>query len=348
MRLTKSRSSYYFMTNILLVFTGGTIGSQVDNGTIDTRATAGFKLIHLFQQCHPAQARVRFKTLQPIQILSENLHPTFWQQVIAAIETEELADFDGIIVTHGTDTLAFTAAAFGVYFNHLKIPLLLVSSNLPLDNPEANGLKNFICAVDYILQKQEAGVFVPYQNPEQPMHVHIGTRLSSCLPLSGDFISVQSRAYLSYADGEFRQLHPLPPPEAPTHTLKNQFARILLLRPYPGMNYADYHLHGVDAVLHDLYHSGTACASRQWGPQHSLIDFSQRCREANIPLYLAPSLQSDAAYSSTRDILSHGAKMIWNTSLETAYAKLALAFAHFNDSQTINTFLEQDVAREKL
>ena len=117
------------------------------------------------------------------------------------------------------------------------------------------------------------------------MHVHIGTRLSSCLPLSGDFISVQSRAYLSYADGEFRQLHPLPPPEAPTHTLKNQFARILLLRPYPGMNYADYHLHGVDAVLHDLYHSGTACASRQWGPT-SLIT-SPALPGANIPLYLA-------------------------------------------------------------
>ena len=77
------------MKNILLVFTGGTIGSQTDHGTIDTDSKAGFKLVELFRQRFQAQSEVTFKTLQPVQILSENLHPQAWQTVITAIEAED-------------------------------------------------------------------------------------------------------------------------------------------------------------------------------------------------------------------------------------------------------------------
>ena len=336
------------MKNILLVFTGGTIGSQLQNGMIDTHQNAGFKLIQLFQQHYPNQTQISFKTIQTEQILSENLHPQFWQQVIATIEAEDLDNVDGVVITHGTDTLAFSAAALGIYFNQIKIPMLLVSSNLPLENPNANGLKNFICAVDYIRQKQAAGVFVPYQNPGHLMHLHIATRISSCLPLSSDFISVQSKPYLLFENSEFTHLHELPTRTPPSYTLKNQFANILLIKPYPGLNYSHFNLGNIDAVLHDLYHSGTACTSEQWGQQHSLLVFSEHCHHRNIPLFLAPSSKTDALYSSTQQLLTHNTKMIWNTSLESAYAKLALAYANFTDNQTIDDFLMRDIAWEQV
>ena len=341
-------ASYYFMKNILLVFTGGTIGSQLQNGTIDTHQNASFKLVQLFQQHDPEHLQINFKAIQATQILSENLHPQFWQQLIAAIETEDLVHFDGIIITHGTDTLAFTAAALGIYFSQIKIPMLLVSSHLPLENPQANGLKNFTCAVDYIRRKQAAGVFVPYQNPGQPMQIHIACRLSSCLPLSNDFISVQAKPYLQFENGRFNPLHELPTRPMPNYPLNNQFARILLIKPYPGLNYAHFNLVKVDAVLHDLYHSGTACTSQQWGSQHSLIAFSEHCRQRNIPLYLAPAIKTEAVYSSTQQLLACNTTMIWNSSLESAYAKLALAYANFTDPQTITDFLRRNIAWEQV
>ena len=336
------------MTNILLVFTGGTIGSQLENGTIDTDSTAGFKLIRLFQQHHPEPDRVSFKTLQPVQILSENLHPEIWRTVIAAIEAEDLSAFDGIIVTHGTDTLAFTAAVLGIYFHAINIPLMLVSSNYPLDNPKANGLPNFICAVDFMRQRHADGVFVPYQNPGQSMQVHIGTRLHSCLPLSGDFISVQNKPYCRYDHGEFTPLHELPEKQAATIILKNKFARILLIKPYPGLDYSHFNLDNIDAILHDLYHSGTACVTDQWGKQHSLIEFSVQCQQRGVPLYLAPAIKTADAYSSTRQLLAHGAKMVWNSSLETVYAKLCLAYAGDINSNEIAAFLAANLACEQI
>lgn len=338
----------FYMKHILLVFTGGTIGSQVAQGAIDTHAGAGFELLGRFEQHYRDHGGIKFTSLQPVQILSENMQPDVWRQIIQAIESRDLSRFDGIIVTHGTDTLAFSAATLGTYFNNLKIPLLLVSSNYPLKSPHANGLENFICAVEYIRQENRAGVFVPYQNPGQPMHVHIGTRLNSCLPLSGDFISVQSKPYMIFENGGFTPLHDLPPSPKPVNGLQNQFARILLIKPYPGLNYDWFALENVDAVLHDLYHSGTACASAQWSRTGSLPAFCERCKENGIPLYMAPSVYSAEAYSSTQQILAHGAKMIWNTSLETAYAKLGLAYASFTDINEIDDFLGRNVAYEQV
>ena len=339
-------AAHHTMKNILLVFTGGTIGSQLDKGIIDTHSAAGFQLIQLFQQRYPEHEQIRFKTLQPLQILSENLHPQAWQTIIDAIVAEDLSRFDGIILTHGTDTLAFSAAVLGIFFNALKIPMLLVSSNLPLANPDANGLNNFICAVDYIRQQHQPGVFVPYQNPGQAMQVHIATRLNSCLPLSGDFISVQAKAYLHFEHGSFTLLNPLPVKQDTVVSLNNRFARILLIKPYPGLNYSHFNLDAVDVVLHDLYHSGTACAVEKWGQQHSLTGFAQNCQRRGIPLYLAPAVKSDAAYSSTGELLAQGVNMIWNTSLESAYAKLALAYTSFNNIEMIDEFLTQDIAWE--
>ncbi|MDD2759545.1 MAG: asparaginase domain-containing protein [Methylomonas sp.] len=334
------------MTDILLVFTGGTIGSQLAGDTIDTDESAGFKLISLFRKFDTGQDRINFKTLQPVQILSENLHPSVWYDMISAIEAEELSRYDGVIVTHGTDTLAYTAAIFGLYFSGLDIPMLLVSSDLPLDNPAANGLKNFLCAVEYIRQRKKPGVFVPYRNPGMAMHIHIATRLSSCLPLSSDFISVQNKVYQTFENGEFVQHHERLPVRVRRHRLKPRFGKILLIRPYPGLDYDHFNLDEIDAVLHDLYHSGTACVSERWGMRHNLIAFSRRCQRRNIPLYLAPAVRSDAAYSSTKALLAHGAKMIWNISLETVYAKLALAYGNFDDDNDIAAFIEQDIADE--
>ncbi|WP_367155772.1 asparaginase domain-containing protein [Methylomonas sp. HYX-M1] len=334
------------MKHVLLVFTGGTIGSQLKGDTVDTDPNAGHLLLDLFAQAYPQAEQFRFTLLKPLQMLSENLHPDAWRHIVAALAQQDLGTYDGIIVTHGTDTLAYSAALLGIYFHRLNIPLLLVSSDLPLQHPSANGLPNFICAADYIRQGRAAGVFVPYRNPGRTMQIHIGTRLSNCLPLGSDFISVQDKAFLSYQDGEFQACHELPEKGRFAGTLQNQFGKILLIRPYPGLDYLSFDLNGFDAVLHELYHSGTACASDAWGLRHSLIAFSRRCAEQGLPLYLAPALQSDSAYSSTRAILQHGARMLWNTGLEAAYAKLVLAYGNFSAAPDIAEFLQCNLAWE--
>ncbi len=295
------------MKKILLVFTGGTIGSSSDQGTIDTSNQARFKLIESFERSYIGVDTVSFKISQPLQLLSENLHPSVWNRLIGAIEAENPDQYDGVIVTHGTDTLAFTAAALGLYFNSLEIPLLLVSSNHPLGHPDANGLDNFICAVEYIVQQQPRGVWVPYKNPGQHMWVHIATRLASSLQLSGDFVSVQSRPFMQFEHGRFTQLHEIERSNCVKITLNAKFSSsIILLRPYPGLDYSHINLNGVAAVLHDLYHSGTACSSRDFGNRYSLPEFIDKCRQQGKAVYLAPALEHPELYRSTQELLARG------------------------------------------
>ncbi len=94
-----------------------------------------------------------FRTEVPYTTLSEYMDGSHLNRLIACVQsllTTDDPDIDGIIITHGTDTLPFTAAALGMCFAYAEIPILLVSSNYILDDPRANGLTNFTAAVDYI------------------------------------------------------------------------------------------------------------------------------------------------------------------------------------------------------
>jgi L-asparaginase/Glu-tRNA(Gln) amidotransferase subunit D len=370
------------MKNILVVFTGGTIGSIAAGGTINTESSTSFKLIQLFREHYPNHRQIHFDTVQPIRILSENLAPAAWKTMIEAIETARPEQYDGIIVTHGTDTLAYTACALSFYFNQIKTPILLVSSDYPLDNPKANGLDNFICAVEFIRQQEhdcmdaggttprmeevesrleqrsratqgtvaEPGVFVPYKNQQQTMQLHQGNRLTCSLQLSGDFFSVQGKSHMQFADGRFLLSNPSAQQTPTGHfPLKAEFSeRILMIKPYPGLDYSRFNLDGVDAVLHDLYHSGTACASRQWGENYSLTGFLDRCNQQSVAVYLAPAIHSADAYQSTRTLIEQGAKIVWNTSIEAAYVKLLLAYGNFNDDRQIMDFMNANIAGEHI
>ncbi|MBM4206507.1 MAG: asparaginase [Gammaproteobacteria bacterium] len=339
------------MKKILVVFTGGTIGSTITDGSIDTSAAAAYTLIQQFQQHYPNADAIQFDILQPFAILSENLAPPAWTLIIDAINASRPDDYDGIIVTHGTDTLAYTAAALSFYFNNLNKPLLLVSSDYPLNNPNGNGLANFICAVEFIRQHIADGVFVPYRNAGDTIKVHQGSRLTCSLQLTGDFFSVRNQNFSEFDGQNFINTLPVnqSSPTAKQLRLNPNFSSpILLIKPYPGLDYNHFNLHGVKAVLHDLYHSGTACTTEQWGNRHSLIAFLKVCQQQEVPVYLAPAFKSENAYQSTRDLLKHGAEMLWNMSLEAAYVKLILAAGNFDSKQALMDFMSLDIAGEHI
>lgn len=336
------------MKKILVVFTGGTIGSSVSGQTIDTAEINRFRLLAWYRERFARAAQVEFITLSPVEILSENLNPCVWTQVMNAIDATNLKEIVGIIVTHGTDTLAFSACAFSYYYQQLNIPLLLVSSDFPLTDARANGLDNFDAAVAFIVEREENGVFVSYRNQQQVTQIHLGTRLASCLQLSSDFMSVQGKAYLQFVEGQFSELHPPKRPKQP-QPLKALFStRIALVKPYPGLNYDTINLTSIDAVLHDLYHSGTACVSDAWGGQYSLLNFINRCTHAGVNVYLAPGLYSPEQYSSTQALLDLGAVMLWDMTLEAAYVKLLMAYGCLTDIQAIKNLMQQNIAHEIL
>ena len=108
--------------NITVIFTGGTIGSSVQQEFVSTDAQMPYRLLAMYEaeQKKRGAAIPNFRTQAPYTTLSEYMDGSHLNRLIACVQsllTTDDPDIDGIIITHGTDTLPFTAAALGMCFS---------------------------------------------------------------------------------------------------------------------------------------------------------------------------------------------------------------------------------------
>jgi L-asparaginase len=319
--------------NIHIVHTGGTIASAPTRGVL---APAGVPA------ATPATDGVRFSESRPMNILSENMTPARWYELILHLRGLDLARADGLIITHGTDTLAYTACLLSLLFSAPAFPVVLVSANRPLSDPASNGRANLAAAVSLIKEKIPPGVFAVYRNSDGNTYVHAGAELLQCPCGSEDLFSLVYGGAAGKPLAELRagKLHRLKEPPASGPDLsgffagfRGDFVRVLAVRPYVGIDYDGYKLDGTGAVLHGLYHSSTAAAFEE--NEHgaaSVPRFAKRCADAGIPLYVAPfPLEllrgGGPLYETTARILDAGAIPICNATFEMALVILTLGLA---------------------
>ena len=130
---------------ILIVYTGGTIGMTED---LATGALVPFSFDHLMRNV-PKIGRLGY-ALDHVEIDppidSSNMNPTHWAQVAKMI-ADAYDDFDGFVVLHGTDTMAYTASALSFMLRGLAKPVILTGSQLPIGEIREDGTENLITAL---------------------------------------------------------------------------------------------------------------------------------------------------------------------------------------------------------
>jgi L-asparaginase/Glu-tRNA(Gln) amidotransferase subunit D len=323
------------MKKILVVFTGGTIGSRIHNSTIDVDEESGFYLLKLFQDKYHYD--LEFDTLQPINILSENCTPNHWEILLNAMWQIDRSKYDGIIVTHGTDTLPYTSASISFIFNDTEIPIVITGSNYALDGEGSNGLNNFCCSVEFVINTALPGVYTIYEDNHGKNVVYLASRIQEADSYNDQFSGFGGDAFGEIRNGEFllnnnrinpqvdrlkEQIHSHTGSFDAKFTFHNQ---IIAIRPYPGLDYSILQFaKKPKAILHSLYHSGTGCTDVA---DCSIAEFVKRCREEGIDLYLISFKNIDRdLYRTSREILENGAIPLQNISFEAAYAKLCIAY----------------------
>ena len=327
------------MTQILVVFTGGTIGSKKQGTEIDVRDAGSYVLLDAYQAAYPS-SDVVFTPIQPLNILSENLTLDHWQTLLKVMGNLDLTLYDGIIITHGSDTLAYSANMLGLFMQHVKVPVMLVASNYPIGDTRANGLRNLAAAVSLIEQKVPNNVYVVYENDKKQMLCYLATRITQCETFTDQFSSPYELVLGEVIDGQLQYYpHRLNPTEEQLRMrevadvprfIRNgevTFNRILYIKPYVGLDYNWISWNETNkpvAIVHDLYHSGTACASER--AAESLISLVKRAKEEGIPVFLTPIRALDEAiYASTIELVEAGACKISGLSVEATIAKIHLA-----------------------
>src|SRR5262249_7760944 len=112
--------------------------------------------------------------LTPVNRFSEQMAPNDWGIIARKIyECVKSDKPDGIVVLHGTDTLAFTAAALSFLLLGIDVPVIVTGSNYPLMAPASDAKRNFLDSIRVACDRRFRGVFVVYSgNPNEPSLIH--------------------------------------------------------------------------------------------------------------------------------------------------------------------------------
>ena len=145
--------------NIFIIYTGGTIGMVEDT---ETGSLKPFDFIHLFQQI-PELKKFHyhldtFSFSPPID--SSNMAPPVWIKLAELIE-KNYDNYDGFVILHGSDTMAYTASALSFMFENLCKPIILTGSQLPIGVIRTDGKENFITAIEIAAAKENGKPIVP-------------------------------------------------------------------------------------------------------------------------------------------------------------------------------------------
>jgi glutamyl-tRNA(Gln) amidotransferase subunit D len=171
-------NSSKLLPKILLISTGGTIASKIDyrTGGVTSLLTAS-ELYSAFPELSD------YGYIYPEFLFneySENMNPHHWSaladRISFAINNEH---YDGIIVSHGTDTMHYTSSALSFALQNIPIPVLLVGSQRSSDRPSSDAFSNLVGAIRFIKDARYSGIFVcmHHNTSDEVIACHLGTRV---------------------------------------------------------------------------------------------------------------------------------------------------------------------------
>ena len=141
--------------SILLIYTGGTIGMKEDPAL---QALTPFDFSQILEEV-PELAKFAYRidsyTFDPL-IDSSDVEPSLWISLVRLIE-ERYDDYDGFVILHGTDTMAYSASTLSFMIEGLTKPVIFTGSQLPIGTPRTDGKENLISSVEIAAAKDENG-----------------------------------------------------------------------------------------------------------------------------------------------------------------------------------------------
>ena len=216
---------------VLLIYTGGTIGMvQDESGALQLFAME--RIYDALPILHRTDYLIDSCQLDRI-IDSSNMTPEFWVDIADIIE-KRYDDYDGFVVLHGTDTMAYTASALSFMFKNLSKPIVLTGSQLPLGMLRSDGRENIICALEIASGRQAT---IPEVTIFFQSHLYRGNR--STKVSAENFDAFSSFNYPSLATAgikiTYKERLILPVPDGELKVRKKFDRRIAVLKLFPGI-----------------------------------------------------------------------------------------------------------------
>ena len=152
------------MKKLLLLATGGTIASVQTEHGLAPDTTAEEILTYIPEAKKLCDLNVR----QILNIDSTNIQPEHWIKIATEIQ-KEYEHYDGFVITHGTDTMAYTSAALSYLIQNSEKPIIITGSQRPISAPITDATKNLMDSIRFATKNGVKGVYILYLMEKQSL-----------------------------------------------------------------------------------------------------------------------------------------------------------------------------------
>lgn len=142
-------------SSLLLIYTGGTIGMKEDPSIQALRPFDFSQILAEVPELRKFAYKIDSYTFDPV-IDSSDIEPASWKTLVQIIE-KRYDEYDGFVILHGTDTMAYSASALSFMIEGLTKPVIFTGSQLPIGMPRTDGKENLISSVEIAAAKDENG-----------------------------------------------------------------------------------------------------------------------------------------------------------------------------------------------
>lgn len=338
-------------SKILLIYTGGTIGMREDPKTLALTPFDFSQILQEVPELRKFSSRIDSHTFDPL-IDSSDVEPAMWVE-LAGLISRKYDEYDGFIVLHGTDTMAYSASALSFMLDHLRKPVIFTGSQLPIGSLRTDGKENLVSAVEIAAAKNMRGeALVPevsiYFN-SQLLRGNRATKVNST-----SFDAFRSPNYPSLADAGISIRYHDMAIHHPAHLERGLRihttldTRVAILKIHPGITeqVARNVLlgAGIRAIIIETYGSGNAI-SKPW--------FTSIVRESaqsgriilNVTQCLAGEVNMDI-YATGKALKEAGVISGYDMTTEGALGKLFFLMGEYSDNEKVKQLLEKNLKGE--
>ena len=333
------------LPKIAILGTGGTIASRIDYKT--GAVNPAFSAEELYSIIPELSAYANINTELVSNIASEQMNPEDWTNIAKKVIEKINEGNQGIIIGHGTDTMAYTSAALSFALKNCPIPVIITGAQRSTDRPSSDASLNMISSVIMASKKVLNGVYLAMHSSieDNEVSIHSGTRVrknhtsrrDAFQSIGVDPIAIVNQDKVTIGEESIKNNNQFNP--------KIKFEEnISLLKFHPGFNseiidkIIELDTKGIILEGTGLGHVNSRCnkSIKKAIDNGMFVGMTSQCLQGRIKM---------TVYSAGRNLLNIGVIPLEDMLPETALVKLMWAYGNYENKEIKNIMLK-NIARE--